>query len=80
MRINNLSLRKKACIYMSLMGVVGAVAGFVDTKVSLDQCLDSEECLVSNPAQQQVYRMSVGAVAGVVAASMLSLPSLLNED
>lgn len=80
-KVKQVSLGKRSLIFICSMGTIGAIAGSIDSKITFSQCLNSKNCVVSSDiAEQKVNRIGVGAVAGMIAASMLSLPALLDED
>ena len=78
--VKQISLGKRAMIFMCSMGAIGAIVGSIDSKVTIDRCLNSENCLTGDIVEHRVNRISIGAVAGMIAASMLSLPAIMNED
>ena len=79
-KVKSISLGKRAIIFVCSMGAIGAIVGSIDSKVALDRCFNSEDCLTDNIVEHRVNRISIGAVAGMIAASMLSLPAIVNED
>ena len=79
-KIAKISLSKRAFTYLFMMGVVGAVAGGIDSKVALNECLDTQECSIDEFAEPEIHRIGIGACAGMVAASIISLPAMLNEE
>ena len=79
-KVKNLSLGTRAILFVFSMGSIGAAIGLIDNKITFNQCLKSEVCLTSDVAEEKIHRIGIGAVAGMIAASMLSLPSILDEN
>ena len=79
-KARELSLSKKAIIFILSMGSVGAAIGSLDNKISFEQCVKSEVCLTGDLAENRINRIAVGTVAGMIAASILSLPPILEEN
>ena len=78
--VKAISLGKRVCIYLLAMGVLGAVVGAVDSRVSLNKCLDIDNCSEEQLTSPEIMRMGIGACAGMIAAGLISLPAMLEED
>ena len=79
-KFKNISVDKRAFLYMFFMGVIGATIGTVDSKITLEECLNSESCTIKNPAEMKISKLSMGACGGMFAATLLSIPVLLKEN
>ena len=79
-KITRLSLGKRACIYLLTMGALGAVAGSVDSKVTVERCLNEANCSIEELTEPGIIRIGIGACAGAIAAGIISLPAMLNEE
>ena len=79
-KIKNISVDKRAFLYMFFMGVIGATIGTVESKIALEECLNSESCSIENPEKMKISKLSMGACGGMFAATLLSIPALLKEN
>ena len=79
-KFKNISVDKRAFLYLFFMGVIGATIGTVDSKIAIEECLNSESCTIENPAEMKISKLSMGACAGMFAATLLSIPALLKEE
>lgn len=79
-KFRNLSIDKRAFLYVFFMGVTGAIVGTVDSQIAIKQCMNSENCVVENLTEMQVSKIGVGTCAGMIAATLLSVPALLEEE
>lgn len=78
--IKNISVSGRALIYMFSMGILGAAVGMVDSKIAIKQCSNTQDCAIANPGEMKLGKIGMGACAGMVAATVLSIPAILNED
>ena len=78
--LKKISVGKKALIYVLSMGAIGAVVGTIDSKIVLEQCSNAESCAIANSAKIQLGKISMGTCAGMVAATLLSIPAILKEE
>ena len=79
-KFKNISVSKRAFSYMFLMGLMGAVVGTVDSKIVIKQCMDSENCAIENPTEIKISKISMGTCGGMIAATLISIPALLDEE
>ena len=79
-KFKNISVDKRAFLYMFFMGVIGATIGTVESKIALEECLNSESCSIENPEKMKISKLSMGACGGMFAATLLSIPALLKEN
>lgn len=78
-KFKNISVDKRAFLYMFFMGVIGATIGTVDSQIATEKCLNSESCTIENAANLKISKLSMGACGGMFAATLVSIPALLKE-
>ena len=79
-KFKKISVEKKAFFYLFFMSITGAIVGIVDSQIAIKQCVDSKNCAIENPIEMQISKASVGTCAGMIAATLLSVPALLKEE
>lgn len=79
-KLKSLSVDQRACFYILIMGVIGTIVGGINAEVKLKKCPGLDNCLTLNLDDQQISEIGIGALAGMGAATFLSLPALLNEN
>ncbi len=78
--IQKLPIVKKVYLYVFLMTLVGAAMGAIKYRVESVNCLVKDDCWMVEPAQRKAREIGVGAIAGIFAASLISIPALLDND
>ena len=79
-KFRNLSVDKRAFLYLFFMGVMGATIGTVESNIAIKECFNSESCTIENPAEMRISKLSMGACGGMFAATLLSIPALLKNE
>jgi hypothetical protein len=75
----SLSVEQKACLFMLLMGGIGAAVGSVQSEVSARGCSQPGQCMVADASQKRLNDIESNAFAGMGAAFFLSLPALIKQ-
>lgn len=75
--IQSISVTKRACILIFVMGIIGAAIKAIDTEIAIQKCLNLKMCLNTNSSEKRIMSMGVGACAGMVAATFISIPAIL---
>jgi len=79
-KIQQLSIVKRVYLYILLLTAIGAVMGEVKYRLESKSCMTNDRCWIIQPAQRRVRELSVGAVAGIITATLISIPALLEEN
>lgn len=79
-KFKNISVDKRAFLYLFFMGVIGATIGTVDSNIAIKECLNSESCTIENPEKMKISKLTMGACGGMFAATLVSIPALLKEE
>lgn len=78
-KLKNISVDKRAFLYMFFMGVIGATIGTVESQIAIEECLNSD-CTIENPEKMKLNKLSMGACGGMFAATLVSIPALLKKE
>lgn len=77
--IKHLPVVPKVCLYIFLMAIIGAGMGELKYRLEAANCLNDYNCWTIEPAERQARELGVGAIAGIFAATLISIPALLND-
>ena len=77
-RIQSLPIVKRVYLYIFLMALVGAATGAVKYRVEAANC-SVESCWTVESDGRKIRELGVGLVGGAIAATLISLPTLLEE-
>ena len=77
-RIQSLPIVKRVYLYVFLMALVGGATGAVKHRVEAANC-SAESCWTVESDGRKIRQLGVGAVGGAIAATLISLPALLEE-
>ena len=78
-RIQTLPVIPKVYLYICLMGTVGAVMGGVKYRVEAKKCLLNDSCWTIQPETRKIRELGLGALVGIGAATLISIPALVEE-
>lgn len=78
-RIQSLPIVKRVYLYVFLMALVGAATGAVKYRVEAANCSAENKCWTVESDGRKIRELGVGAVGGAIAATLISLPALLEE-
>ena len=78
-RIHSFPIVKRVYLYVFLMALVGAATGAVKHRVESANCLVENGCWTVESDGRKIRELGVGAVGGAIAATLISLPALLEE-
>ena len=79
-KIQKLAIVKRVYLYILLMTAIGAGMGEVKYHLESKNCMANDLCWTVEPAQRRIRELSLGAVAGMITATLISIPALLEED
>lgn len=79
LKLQNLPVGQKACLFILFMGILGAVVGGINAEVEIKGCIPEEQCLLIDTTQKRLDGIGIGAFAGMGAAVLSSLPALLRQ-
>ncbi|MEL6495626.1 MAG: hypothetical protein AAFQ41_10965 [Cyanobacteria bacterium J06623_7] len=79
-RIKSLPVVKRVYLYIVLMTLVGAAMGTIKYRLESIDCNTKSQCWLVKPNQRKARDLGVGAVAGAIAATLISIPALLKES
>ena len=75
----SLSVEQKACLFVLLMGGIGAAVGGVQAQISAQGCSQQRQCVSADISQKRFSDIESDAFAGMGAAFFLSLPVLIKQ-
>ena len=78
-RIKQLPVVPKVCLYICLMGIIGAAMGELKYRLQAPDCTYDDICWMIEPAEHQAREILIGAIAGIFTATLISIPALLND-
>ena len=78
--IQKLPTIKRVYLYIFLMALVGAATGAIKYQLESVNCSVKNDCWMAEPAQRKVRELGIGALGGVIAASLISIPALLEDS
>ena len=78
-RIQSLPTVKRIYLYVILMTLVGAATGAVKYRVEAASCTAENSCWIE-PEQRKIKELGVGAAGGAIAATLISLPALREDN
>lgn len=78
-KIQKLPIVKRIYLYVFLIAVVGAVMGEVKYRQESTNCMANDDCWTIEPAQRRMRELGVGAIAGIIVATLISIPALLED-
>ncbi len=78
--IRKLPIVKRIYLYIFLMAIVGAFMGEVKYRLEDANCMTNDNCWTVEPTQLRFRELSVGAIAGIIVATTISLPALLKDN
>ena len=79
-RIQNLPIVKRVYLYILLMAAVGTGMGEVKYRLESKNCMANDRCWTIEPARRRARELGMGAVAGMITATLISIPALIEED
>lgn len=79
-KIQKLPIVKKVYLYIFLMTVVGAAMGGVKYRLESINCLAQNACWTVETAPRRAKEIGLGAIAGMFAATSISIPALLKDN
>jgi hypothetical protein len=79
-KIQKLPIVKKVYLYIFLMTVVGAAMGGVKYRLESVNCLAQSDCWTVETTQRRAREIGLGAIAGMFAATSISIPALLKDN
>ncbi|MEL6928309.1 MAG: hypothetical protein AAFO95_06725 [Cyanobacteria bacterium J06600_6] len=83
-RIQKLPVVKRVYLYILLMTAIGVGMGEAKYRFESKNCMAKDQvlrahCWTIQPAQRRVRELGTGAIAGMITATLISLPALLEE-
>lgn len=78
-KIQKLPLVPRVGLYIFTMAIVGAASGAVKYRVDVVSCVAQDVCWLE-PAQKKARELTLGAATGAIAATLISIPALLEEE
>jgi len=79
-KIQKLPIVKRVYLYVLLLTAIGTGMGEVKYRLESKNCMANDRCWIVEPAQRRIRELGVGAVAGMITATLISIPALLEED
>jgi len=79
-KIQKLPILPRIYLYVFLMAVIGGGMGEAKYRLEATDCMSNGDCWMVEPAQRRVRELGLGATAGIIAATLISIPALLEEN
>lgn len=79
-QIQQLPIVKRVYLYIFLVAAIGGVMGEVKYRLDSPNCMTNDNCWTVEPSQRRVRELGLGVIAGAIAATLISIPALLEED
>ena len=78
-RMQSLPIVPRVYLYICVMGIVGAAMGGVKYRVEAKKCHLDDSCWTVQPETRKIRELSLGALVGIGAATLISIPALVEE-
>lgn len=78
-RMQTLPIIPRVYLYICVMGIVGAAMGGVKYRVEAKKCLLNDRCWTIQPETRKIRELELGALVGIGAATLISIPALVEE-
>ena len=78
-RVQSLPTVKRVYLYIALMTLVGAATGVVKYQVEVANCSAENNCWATERSQRKIKELRIGAAGGAIAATLISIPALMEE-
>ena len=75
--IRQIPVIPRVALYIALMATIGTVMGEAKYRLETTSCIANTECWMMEPSQRRAREWGLGAMGGVFAATLISLPALL---
>ena len=79
-KIQKLPIVKRVYLYVLLLTAIGTVMGEAKYRLESKNCMTDERCWTIEPTERRVRELGIGAVAGMITATLISIPALLEEN
>ena len=79
-KVQKLPIVPKVYLYIFFMAIVGTVMGELKYRVEATNCLANDDCWIVEPTQRRAKELTLGAGAGIFAATLIAIPALLAEN
>lgn len=68
-------------LYIFTMAIVGTASGAVKYRVEARSCMDmARDVCWLEPTQKKAKELALGAAAGTIAATLISIPALIEDE
>ena len=78
-RIQTIPIVPRVYLYICVMGIVGAAVGGVKYRVEARKCHLDDSCWTVQPETREIKELGLGALIGIGAATLISIPALVEE-
>ena len=79
-KIQKLPVVKRVYLYILLMAAIGGGMGEIKYRLEARNCMANDRCWTVQPAQRRVRELGIGAIAGMITATLISIPALIEEN
>ena len=79
-KIRAIPVVPRVYLYVLLMTMVGTAVGEARYQFETKECNAKADCWLLEPTQRRTRELGVGAIGGMLAATLISIPALLSED
>lgn len=77
--IRSIPIAQRAIFYICVMAAVGGVIGEMNYQVESKTCLSNYECWTIEPTKRRFRNIITGTMAGIFAATIISIPAIVEE-
>ena len=78
-KIQKLPILSRIYLYIFLMATMGMAVGEGRYRLEAQNCNSNSDCWLVEPAQRRAKDIGIGATAGIIAATLISIPALLED-
>lgn len=78
-KIQKLPIVKRVYLYVLLLAAIGAIMGEGKYRLESKSCMTNDRCWTIEPGERRVRELGIGALAGMITATLISIPALFEE-
>ena len=78
--IQKLPIVKRVYLYTLLIAAIGTGMGEMKYRLESKNCMANDRCWTIEPTRRRVKELGMGAVAGMITATLISIPALIEEN
>ncbi|MEM7590389.1 MAG: hypothetical protein AAF383_02505 [Cyanobacteria bacterium P01_A01_bin.83] len=79
-KIRSIPVAPRVILYICIMGAIGGIVGEANHRVKSRSCLNDDQCWTIEPTQRRQRDIEAGAIAGILAATIISMPNIFIEN